>query len=212
MFGRVLLLSLSFLAAIGCIFAPAFAQSILPTGNSASQEKEANLQKSPLWRRGGNFVTRSPSDVRTPVKFVARLSGGLILDYDPPVTRGGPGSSSCGMVGHRYYSKRPPTRPGMDSDPLRRQLPDTWVPPKDAGDAAIRFSMSKSGELQKIWIERSSGQEGADEAAIEALKNAAPMKGLSYFSSEFRALFSPNPRKSITIEILQQPPSRSDLE
>lgn len=63
---------------------------------------------------------------------------------------------------------------------LQRQIRSNWVPPKFDFSARVIlvFTIEKDGRLSKSAVYKSSGVAAADEAAIEALKKAAPFKPL----------------------------------
>lgn len=73
---------------------------------------------------------------------------------------------------------------GVDLAPymreLQRQIKSNWVPPKFGFSARVIlvFTIEKDGRLSKSSVYKSSGFTAADEAAIEALKKAAPFKPL----------------------------------
>ena len=63
---------------------------------------------------------------------------------------------------------------------LKDKIENTWVYPPEAaakgiyGDLYIRFSIMKNGKLGKIKLERTSGYQMLDDAAIKALKDCEP--------------------------------------
>jgi TonB family protein len=63
---------------------------------------------------------------------------------------------------------------------LQRRIMRTWLPPKqrETAQVVIFFKVHKSGEVSDVRVNRSSGINIVDQAAIRAIENAAPLKPL----------------------------------
>lgn len=64
--------------------------------------------------------------------------------------------------------------------PLRTRVYRAWFPPKGAEDKelSVIFTVSRDGVLSDLRIDRSSGDQLADQSALRAVENAAPFKPL----------------------------------
>lgn len=81
---------------------------------------------------------------------------------------------------------------------IERRIKRAWFPPKGFEDRriTITFKVSKNGDVSEIQITKASGIELADQAALNATKNAAPFRQLPPDVSEsqqFEMTFAFNP-------------------
>ncbi len=81
---------------------------------------------------------------------------------------------------------------------IERRIKRAWFPPKGFEDRriTITFKVSKNGDVSEIQITRASEIELADQAALNAIKNAAPFRQLPPDVSEsqqFEMTFAFNP-------------------
>ncbi len=67
---------------------------------------------------------------------------------------------------------------------IKDKVQNTWIYPEDArekgeqGELLILFSINKDGSLSRVSVVRSSGYESLDNAAVNAIKDAAPFPQL----------------------------------
>ncbi len=91
----------------------------------------------------------------------------------------------------KYARKSTPSKKGLSFDTsgfkhrgymrmLRESIEDIWKYPKEAarrglsGDLYIKFTIKKDGKLKEVELVRTSGRRELDEAAMEAIRKAAP--------------------------------------
>lgn len=63
---------------------------------------------------------------------------------------------------------------------LQRSVKQKWMPPKSkkSNHATVRFSVDSNGKLSDLVISKSTGNLLADQAALDAVRKAAPFKPL----------------------------------
>lgn len=100
---------------------------------------------------------------------------------------GGPaGEGSPGNPGPNNNAGRPAVAadPDVDFGPymadLQRRIKKAWFPPRgqESRRVVVIFKIHSQGELSDLRIDRSSGVASADQAALQAVQNAAPFRPL----------------------------------
>lgn len=68
---------------------------------------------------------------------------------------------------------------------MQLKIKNNWTPPKydTSKKTVLFFTVKRSGEVENIRVEKSSGSKDSDDAAIEALKKSSP---LAPFDSEIK--------------------------
>lgn len=101
---------------------------------------------------------------------------------------GGPGSGSGDSPGNPDGNTKGPGSVGSQKDvdfgpymaDLQRRIKRHWFPPRGQENrrVVVVFKIHTHGELSNLRIERSSGMDSADQAALAAVQNAAPFRPL----------------------------------
>jgi len=75
---------------------------------------------------------------------------------------------------------------GLYMAELQRRIKRNWQPPKDPNSrqVVVEFTISRSGELGSVRLSKSSGLSINDQAAIAAIRAAAPYPPLPKFADE----------------------------
>lgn len=111
------------------------------------------------------------------------------ISISPSVPRGGPGGGD-GAAGNPDANNNPGGKPSVaanadvDFGPymadLQRRIKRAWFPPRgqESRRVVVIFKVHSQGELSDLRIDKSSGVATADQAALEAVRNAAPFRPL----------------------------------
>ncbi len=110
------------------------------------------------------------------------------ISISPSVPRGGSGGD--GASGNPDANNNPGGKPSVaanadvDFGPymadLQRRIKRAWFPPRgqESRRVVVIFKVHSGGELSDLRIDKSSGVATADQAALEAVRNAAPFRPL----------------------------------
>ncbi|MBX9695066.1 MAG: TonB family protein [Cyanobacteria bacterium] len=106
------------------------------------------------------------------------------ISIEPALPRGVPSTTDFGTPTHGSIGK--PIQECMkdiDFAPfmadLQRRIKRAWFPPKGPTQkAVVRFNISLDGSMRDMKLQTSSGVSAYDQAAMNAVKNAAPFKPL----------------------------------
>lgn len=151
---------------------------------------------SPVPVSGGGGSSRGnpsggPSGAPAPTRAGRGSSGGgassgpvVIM---PSVPRGGGGEGAEGNPGpNNNPNGRPSVEASKDVDfgpymaDLQRRIKRAWYPPRgqESKRVVVIFKVHSGGELSDLRIDKSSGTALADQAALQAVTNAAPFRPL----------------------------------
>ncbi|HEY9678383.1 MAG TPA: TonB family protein [Drouetiella sp.] len=140
--------------------------------------------------KGNNDSPSSSGDAIAPKKIASVLPpGGGVFS---PVTGGGPkvgstpslresrGTDTESGVGKSHENVKKDVNFGPYMAELQRRIKRAWTPPRDPNSrqVVLEFKIFKSGELGSVKCVRSSGLSKNDEAAISAVRAAAPFAPL----------------------------------
>lgn len=89
----------------------------------------------------------------------------------------------------------------------QRRIKRNWYPPHHARTVTVQFRIHEHGDVSNVRILKSSGMSFADTAALQAVTNAAPFRGLPQganayedfkFTFDFN-IFKPNDKPMLTL-------------
>ena len=116
--------------------------------------------------------------------------GGPAVGVAPSVPRAGGGGGGEGVQGNPEANGNPNGRPSLaaqqdvDFGPymadLQRRIKRAWFPPKgqESKRVVVVFKIHRNGELSHLRLDHTSGMAIADQAALNAVQNAAPFRPL----------------------------------
>ena len=147
--------------------------------------------------------TNADSGARpTKIAAVAPIGGGSVVPAVGPAKTGPVGPGPAGPSSQPRIDSQglnPPAGHGksldnVDINPdfgpymaeLQRRIKRNWQPPKDrdSRQVVVEFKIFKSGELGSVRLARSSGLSTNDQAAISAIRAAAPFMPLPKYSED----------------------------
>ncbi len=163
-----------------------------PAPVSATSGTAPNGNPSPIDgahpRGTSSSQTGSPN---APTKIASALPPGGAFMVHPVGTPAVPRVDSKGQdtesgigKGKTDVGKSPDFGPYMAE--LQRRIKRNWTPPKDpmSRQVIVEFTISRSGELGSVRLSKSSGLSLNDQAAISAIRAAAPYPPLPKYSDE----------------------------
>lgn len=153
-----------------------------------SPEKKVIPQPEPLQKPPVAKSTEPPKQAPTPVAIATPTDAPSNLttapvDGAPSDTNGGATTSGTAGTGTGDAGG---AGDGTDVDygsyiaEMQKRIKKAWFPPKgnESKTITVKFKIKKGGDLGRVKLLVSSGMAMADEAAIEAVKNAAPFPPL----------------------------------
>ncbi len=148
-------------------------------------KKKNNTEKPPAKKQKRQIKTKQPETIK--------VAGGL---YNPKAvlsnkTRNGFLTGTSKRYQYKNTKREATVSIGTQSlkyasymQHIKDKIENVWIYPEDArmnnqqGQLLILFSIDKNGNLAKVQLIRSSGYASLDNAAIEAVKEAAPFPPL----------------------------------
>ena len=127
------------------------------------------------------------------------------------------------------YRTKPSVEASADVDfgpymaDLQRRIKRQWFPPRGKETLRVRtiFKIDSDGAISKLQIDEGSGSKQADDAALEAVQNAAPFRPLPagapqvvdiQFTFDYNVFSSGDPEKYIIARLKRAEKSKADSE
>ncbi len=166
-----------------------------PAPVSASSGLSGGGTPSPSPISGGGSPNRgggtgpAPAPAPTRAHGTSGGGGGPAMAVAPSLPRAPGGGSGEGLKGNPDADAtpgRPSVKAQADVDfgpymaDLQRRIKRAWFPPKgnESKRVVVVFQVHKNGEMSNLRLDHSSGFALADQAALQAVQNAAPFRPL----------------------------------
>ena len=146
-----------------------------------------------MGRKHSDVPGHGDSDIPAPVKAPGRMKGDGDFGHVAVIPSGGPAQSGTGEKPNFNAKTGPSNVPTVGSPDfskymadLQRRIKRAWFPNKDQQSRHVKvmFKIHEDGTMSNLRISQSSNWAAADQAALQAVNNAAPFAPLPRFSPE----------------------------
>lgn len=163
-----------------------------PAPMNVSSSDSSKNNPTPLDASHGPALRKS-AEVGPPTKIASSalpFSGPQVHPVGPVGPPAKPGTQQIGTKPETDHGRGDVSRGKANFGPymaeLQRRIKRNWEPPKDrtSRQVVVEFTLTRSGELRSVRLSRTSGLAKNDQAAIDAIRAAAPYAPLPEFADE----------------------------